>query len=128
MPFFGYVLVALHGTLLLWAVGGFFELLLPSVPWKPFANPEFPTWLLVIHWGSILFASICFLYGYFDQWNRTPHAMALAYGVMALVCAVETFGFMTSGTKYLTMAAEYLAYGAILLVLFKTNYFIDYFG
>lgn len=128
MQIIGYLLFAIHCFLLLWSAGGVIEMIIPKVPWKPFTNPEFPNWVLVIHWGSVLFASIAFLYGYLTHWDKTPQVMFVAYGLMALVCVIETFGFMTSQTKYLAMGGEYLAYSVILLLLFKNNYFIDYFN
>lgn len=127
MQYIGYILVLVHVFLLFWSTGGFFEMVF-NVPWKPFTNPEFPAWVLIIHWGSVLFASVSFLYGYFAQWSKTPQIMAFAYGMMAIVCIIETFGFMTSKTKYLAMGAEFLAYTIILLMLFKSKYFIDYFN
>lgn len=98
-----------------------------EVVWKEFTNPEFPDWVLIIHWSSVLFASISFLYGYFTQWSKTPQIMAIAYGMMAIVCIIETFGFMTNETKYLAMGGEFLIYTVILLLLFKNKYFQDYF-
>ena len=53
--------------------------------------------------------------------------MMVAYGILALVCAIETFGYMTSKTKYIAMASEYVAYTIILILLFRTNYFINFF-
>lgn len=128
MQYFGYLLVLVHGILLLWSAGGFLEMLLPRVPWKLFTNPEFPTWVLLIHWGSVLFASVSFIYGYFAQWSKTPQIIAVAYGMMAVVCVIETFGYMTSSTKYVAMSGEFLAYTAILLLLFRSDYFINYFN
>jgi len=103
-------------------------MILPKVPWKPFTNPEFPTWVLIIHWSSVLFASVSFLYGYFSQWSKTPQIMAVAYALMALVCIIETFGYMTNKTKYLAMGTEFLTYTVILLLLFKSKYFVAYFN
>lgn len=128
MQYIGYLLIVIHGFLLLWAAGGFLEMILPKVPWKPFTNPDFPTWVLVIHWSSVLFASVSFLYGYFAQWSKTPQVMTVAYSLMALVCVIETVGYMTSKTKYLAMGAEFLTYTVILLLLFKNRYFVDYFN
>ncbi|KJS04353.1 MAG: hypothetical protein VR77_12065 [Flavobacteriales bacterium BRH_c54] len=128
MQYIGYTLVFIHGLLLFWAIGGFIEMILPKVPWKPFTNPDFPFWVLIIHWSSVLFASLSLLYGYFSQWNKTPQIMAVAYGLMALVCIIETFGYMTSKTKYLAMGGEFLTYTVILLLLFKSKYFIAYFN
>jgi heme A synthase len=118
----GYALVAVHIFLAGWSVGGFIELLTPKVPWKPFSNPEFPKWVLLFHWGTILFAAGIFLFGYFTRWKLTPHVMVVAYGLMAVVCVVETFGFMTSKYKYIAMALEYIAYIAILLLLFGASF------
>lgn len=120
-------LLVIHTILLLWSVGGFLEMILPSVPWKPFTNPDFPDRLLLFHWGSVLIASVGFLHGYRIRWNRTPAFMAGAYGLMGLVCVVETFGYMTSSTKYLAMSAELLTYTAILTLLFRSEYFTAHF-
>lgn len=128
MKFSGYVLFAIHLLLGVWSLGGFIEMLLDDVPWSPFTNPQFPNWLLLFHWGSVLFASVSFCYGYLTHWPKTPLYMSVAYALMALVCVVETFGYMTSDSKYLAMAAEYAAYIFILFLLYKSDYFIDYFN
>jgi len=36
--------------------------------------------------------------------------MSFAYGMMTIVCVIETFGYMTSKTKYIAMAAEFAVY------------------
>ncbi len=128
MQILGYILLTIHFLLFFWAVGGFIEMIFDNVPWKPFTNPEFPFWVLVIHWGSVLFASVSFIYGYLAHWNKTPQIMTIAYGLMALVCIIETFGYMTSKTKYIAMGAEFMAYIIILFLLFKSSYFINHFG
>ncbi len=123
----GYLLVVVHLFLGVWATGGFIEMVLKNVPWKPFTNPEFPDWLLFIHWGSVLFAAVGFLSGYFTRWDKTPQLMTVAYGIMALVCVIETFGYMTSETKYLAMGAEYVAYLLILILLFTPRFAASHF-
>jgi len=128
MKTIGYLLVAVHVFLGLWGIGGVLEMVLLQVPWERFTNPAFPDWVLAMHWSAILIGGFCFLFGYFAQWRYTPHAMAVAYGFMALVCVIETFGFMTSDTKYVAMAAEYVAYAVILWMLFRARYFVEYFG
>lgn len=124
----GILLVFIHIFLWLWAFGGMIEMFVSKVPWKPYTNPEFPEWLLYIHWGSVLFASTVFLYGYFTRWSFTPHFMAVGYGLMALVCVVETFGYMTSSSKYLAMGLEYAAYTLILILLYNPTFRIQHFG
>ncbi|MEM9833912.1 MAG: hypothetical protein AAF944_24995 [Bacteroidota bacterium] len=117
----GYLLIGVH------LFCGFLEMILQKIPWKPFANPEFPNWLLVIHWSSVLFAAIGFLSGYFTRWGKTPQLMTVAYGIMALVCVVETFSYMTSKTKYLAMGVEYVAYLLILILLFNPCFAASHF-
>jgi hypothetical protein len=128
MQIFGYLLLIIHFLLFFWAFGGVVEMIVPKVFWKPYTNPEFPLWVLIIHWGSVLFASVSFIHGYLTQWNKTPQIMAIAYGIMALVCVIETFGYMTSKTRFLAMGLEFTAYIIILFILFMTSYFEDYFG
>ncbi|MEX2514203.1 MAG: hypothetical protein WD398_14965 [Cyclobacteriaceae bacterium] len=128
MQVLGYILLTLHFILFFWAAGGIIEMVFDKVPWKPFTNPDFPFWVLIIHWGSVLFASVGFIYGYLTHWIKTPQIMAKVYGLMALVCIIETFGYMTSKSKYLAMGVEFMTYLAILFLLFKSSYFINYFG
>lgn len=128
MQYLGYLLVLIHAALLLWASGGILEMLLPNVPWKRFSNPDFPTYILIPHWSVVLYASSGFLYGYFTHWSRTPQFMLIGYSFMMLVCVIETFGYMTSKTKYMAMASEFVTYVVILVLLFKSRYFIEYFN
>ena len=128
MKYLGYVLVAIHMVLLLWSTGGILEMTSIAVPWTPYTNLDFPTWLLPIHWGSVIITSIGFLVGYFTQWRNTPKFMLAAYTMLFTICVIETFGFMTSATKYMAMTAELVTYTAILLILFKHSYFIAFFS
>ncbi len=124
----GIVLVLVHIFLWLWSFGGTLEWLSVKVPWEPYSNPEFPRWLLFFHWGAVLFTATVFLYGYFTRWSSTPHLMAIGYGMMAIVCVVETFGYMTSKTKFLAMGLEYTAYTVILFILYHPTFRSQYFG
>lgn len=127
MHYIGYLLVLIHLFLLSWSGGGFSEMVFSSVPWTPFTNADFPRSWLPVHWGSVFVTSTGFLYGYFTRWNKTPQFMLFAYGMLALVCAIETFGYMTSETKYAAMIAEYVTYTVILILLFKSRYFVSFF-
>lgn len=99
-----------------------------KVSWTPYTNLDFPNWLLPIHWGSVMITSIGFLGGYFSRWSGLPHFMLAAYSMLFTICVIETFGFMTSSTKYIAMIAELVAYTLILVLLFKNKYFIKYFN
>lgn len=128
MQYFGYVLVLIHIFLLLWSTGGAIEMIFTKVPWTPYTNFDFPRWLLPIHWGSVIITSIGFLFGYSTAWSKTPEFMLAAYTMLSTICVIETFGFMTSQTKYVAMTAELVTYTVILLLLFKHKYFVEYFG
>lgn len=128
MRYVGYILVLIHIILFLWSAGGAIEMISTDVPWTPYTNPDFPGWLLPIHWGSVWMTSTGFLYGYFSKWSKTPEFMFGAYVMLSVICIVETFGFMTSQTKFIAMVAELVTYTVIVLILFKHKYFIAYFG
>ncbi|MEO0556396.1 MAG: hypothetical protein AAF149_24650 [Bacteroidota bacterium] len=128
MKYFGYILVVIHSILWLWSAGGIIEMTAIKVSWTPYTNLDFPNWLLPIHWGSVMITSIGFLGGYFSRWSGLPHFMLAAYSMLFTICVIETFGFMTSSTKYIAMIAELVAYTLILVLLFKNKYFIKYFN
>ncbi len=128
MQYLGYILVVVHFFLLLWSTGGIVEMTSAKVPWTPYTNLDFPTWLLPIHWGSVIITSIGFLIGYFSKWSRTPEFLLAAYTMLFTICVIETFGFMTSSTKYIAMTTELVTYTVILLMMFKSRYFIAYFS
>lgn len=128
MQYFGYVLAVIHIFLLLWSTGGIIEMTSIKVPWTPYTNVDFPNWLLPIHWGAVTIASTGFLIGYFTKWSGTPEFMLAAYTMLFTICVIETFGFMTSSTKYITMTTELVTYTVILIILFKNKYFIEYFS
>ena len=128
MKYIGYVLVIIHIFLLLWSTGGIIEMTSMEVPWTPYTNLDFPQWLLPIHWGSVIITSVGFLFGYFIRWNGTPLFMLASYTMLFTICVIETFGFMSSSTKYFAMITELMTYIIILVFLFKNRYFIEYFS
>ncbi len=128
MQYFGYLLVLVHLFLLIWSLGGIIEFLSPTVPWTRYTNLDFPNWLLPIHWGLAFITGLGFLIGYFTAWSRTPEFMLAAYAMLLVLCIVETFGYMTSSTKYFALVSEAVAYTVILLILFKHKYFVEFFS
>ncbi len=116
------LLIGLHFVLALWSLVGLAEWFVPDVPWKRLSNPLFPAEILLAHWLSILTASTIFIFGYFLKWRWTPAAMTFGYAAMAGVCAVETFGYLQHKTKFVDMAAEYIAYALILLFLYNSDF------
>jgi hypothetical protein len=115
----GAVLLAVHAVLVLWGAAGLAELAGPVPSWAAVANPELPGGVLVVHWLAMLGAGSVFVIGYLVRWPATPAAMVVAYAVLATVCAVETFGYLTGEFRFLNMAAEYTAYGVLIVLLHK---------
>jgi hypothetical protein len=122
------VLLVLHVLLGLWAIVGLLEWFLPAVPWRRVSNPLFPPLVLLLQWLFILLAAVTFILGYAFRWRRTPEGMAIAYGAMASLCAVETFWFLQHGGRFLDMIIEYLEYLAVLAFLFRASVMRRRFG
>ena len=121
-------LLILHLGLLMWAVVGLVEWFAHSVPWTAVTNPLFPPWLLLLHWGSMLAASLVLSIGYLTRWPYTPWAMIPAYAAMAAVCAIETMGFLAHDLRHVAMAIEYAAYAIVLYLLHTLPAFTDRFS
>ena len=127
MKHFARLLVFIHVFLLLWSGGGAIEMIVPNIPWESYTNSDFPQWLLPIHWGSVIITASGFLFGYFTHWSKTPEFMLSAYTMLFTICVIETFGFMTSSSKYVAMVGELITYSVILVLLFRHKYFEKYF-
>lgn len=113
------LLLVLHAALLVWALLGLAEYVVADPPWPPLANPLFPAWLQLAQWLAVLAASTAFLLGYTLRWPWLPRVMVAAYGVMAVVCALQTTSYLVHPGRYLDLVIEYGAYLAILVWLFR---------
>lgn len=116
----GPVLVVVHFGLGVWGIMGLVELLVSEPPWPALSNPLFTPTILLLQWVLVLTAALVFVPGYLIRWSLLPWAMAFVYAAMAALCAVETIGYLESRYRFLAMAAEYVAYLAILAFLFQT--------
>lgn len=117
MPVLALFLLGVHVALLVWALVGMVELVSARVPWPKVSNVAFPPWLLLVHWLAVLGGSGVFVGGYLARWRHTPGALAIAYALMAAVCVIETFGFLTGTRRFVAMALELSAYLGILWLL-----------
>jgi hypothetical protein len=112
-----YGLFVLHAGLGVWAALGLIEFLTPSRIAFGLANRHFPGWMQLLHWLAIGAGAAVFLL----TWRRPPRArvmgMALAYGLMAVVCLAQTILFLQHPGKWRDMGLEYAAYLAILWLL-----------
>ena len=115
-------LLAVHVFLLLWALVGLIEWFAAEVPWPRVSNPLFTRDILLMHWLLIGFAGTAFLVGWLTRWRWTPELMAVAYLGLATGCAIETFGYLRHGTKFVDMGLEFATYVAILALLFRAGF------
>ena len=118
-----WILLAVHGFLVLWALVGFFEFFASSTPWQRVSNPRFPQEVLFLQWSLTLAAGLVFLGGYALRWPHTPGVMVGIYAAMAAVCAVETFRYLEGNARFVAMGLEYAAYVGIGLFLFRSDLF-----
>ena len=123
-----YVLVVVHLFLGLWALAGWIEWFVPDVFWARISNPLFDKTMLFIHWSAILVASLLFLISFILRSKYVPVLMTIIYSIMALLCAVQTFFYLESESRYLAMVLEYAAYGLILFLLWRITFFRNYFS
>jgi hypothetical protein len=119
---FAIVLLVVHAGLGVWALVGFLELALDSVPWARLSNPLFSRSMLLLQWTSIATAATVFIAGYFARWKATPVAMLCVYAAMALICAYQTFFVLTDPSRFRAMVVEYVEYAVILAFLFSSKY------
>lgn len=125
---FAYALIAAGMFMTGWGFFGFLEYFSGPAPIVPLQNPAFPAGTQFLHWLAILSSGLVFLIGYFSKWRHTPHAMVVAYAVLATLCFVETFDFMTNANRYSAMVFEYAAYAAISIYLFRSQRMRSHFG
>lgn len=114
------VLLVVHAGLLLWALAGMAEWLLPAVPWPVLSNPLFSPAMLLAQWLAIGAAALAFLLGYALRWRRMREAIIVCYAVMAAICAVQTFTILQNDFRYVGMVLEYIVYVAILAYLYRS--------
>lgn len=125
---FAWLLILVHVGLAAWALVGFAEMAFAEVPWTRVSNPLFGPAMLTLQWSLILVAAVTFIAGYATRWRRTPVAMAVIYGAMALTCAGQTFFILEHDTRFREMGIEYAEYTIILLFLFFSAHARERFG
>ena len=125
---FEYLLIAAAAVMLGWGVLGFAEYLLGAVILMPLQNPTFPAGTQFLHWTLITAAGGTYLAGYFTRWKYTPPAMVVIYAMLATMCFIQTFDFMTNPERFAALARESLYYVGISLFLFRSERMQERFG
>ncbi len=118
---FSYLLVLGAVVMSAWGILGFFEYFTGTTLLIPLQNPEFPSGTQFLHWLLITAAGVTFLAGYFLRWKLLPFAMLVIYAMLATLCAVQTFDFITEGWGVGDFAREVAWYIIITTYLFKSQ-------
>lgn len=119
--------MAIHMVLALWAAGGLLEWVAGDIAWLQLNNPEIPRPILLAQWVLSLGTALIFVVGVILRLPGTPLAVVIGYTLMAAVCALETTRYLTSDTRYLAMALEYVTYVAIGMCLYRLPEFTHRF-
>lgn len=121
------IVMSVNAVLWLWALVGLIEWLVGPLFWMPISNPELPRNILLLQWILCLAVPTILFVGFATRWHLTPVAAVVGYALMAMLCAVETFGYMTNESRFLAIAIEYTTYIIFGLLLFQHGYFKERF-
>ena len=125
---FSYFLLLAAFVMFAWGGLGFLEYFFGIAPLMPLQNPTFPKGTQFLHWLLILASGSIYLIGYFARWRSTPFAMVIIYAMLATLCAVETFDFMTNPGRFGSFIFECIAYVGISIYLFHSQRMRSHFG
>lgn len=125
---FSYLILLAATILLSWGVLGFLEYLFGVVLLMPLQNPTFPQGTQFIHWLLITTAGATYIVGYLSKWKYTPIAMIVLYGMLATMCFIQTFDFMTNESRYTDFARECFYYIVISIYLVKSKRMQERYG
>lgn len=125
---FSYLLLLYAVGMLIWGVLGFIEYLLGLVIIVPLQNPTFPAGTQFVHWTLITACGAIYLYGYFYKWKFTPYAMTTIFAMLATMCTIQTFDFMTEEWRYQSYVNEIIMYILISYYLFRSKLMRLHFG
>ena len=125
---FSYLILVAAIILLSWGVLGFLEYLFGVVLLMPLQNPTFPKGTQFIHWLLITTSGATYIIGYLSKWKYTPIAMILLYGMLATMCSIQTFDFMTNESRYIDFVRECFYYVVISIYLLQSKRMQERYG
>ena len=125
---FSYLILLAAVVMFIWGSLGFLEYFTGITPLVQLQNPTFPRSTQFIHWLLIFSSGGIYLIGYFTRWKHTPFTMAVIYAMLATLCAVETFDFMTNPGRYGSFIRECIGYVGISIYLFRSQRMRTHFG
>lgn len=125
---FSYLFLLYSVFMLLWGVLGFAEYFVGSPMIVPLQNPNFPAGTQLLHWLLISACGLSYVIGYSLRWRYTPFAMAIIFAMLASMCFIQTFDFMTRPDRYIAFAIECFMYIALSRYLFRSKLMRQRFG
>ena len=123
-----YLMLVLSVGMLGWGVLGFLEYAFGWVVLMPLQNATFPAGTQFLHWLLITAAGGTFLVGYGTRWRHTPTAMMVLWAMLASMCFIQTFDFMTNPGRHAALARECTYYVLFTIYLFRSDRMRAHFG
>lgn len=123
-----YAIIALAVFMLGWGVLGMLEYLTGASPVMALQNPTFPPGTQFLHWVLITAFGAVFLIGYATRWHLTPFAVVVLFAMLATMCFIQTFDFMTNSYRFAAFALECVLYLAIATYLLRSERMRSWFG
>ena len=125
---FSYLLLIVAIIMLSWGILGFFEYFWGLAPLMKLQNPTFPKGTQFLHWVLITLTGSVYIVGYFSKWKYTPLAMIVIYAMLATMCFIQTFDFMTNPSRYADFVRECIYYVIISVYLIRSQRMRSHFG
>lgn len=118
---FSNLLILYFVFMFLWGLLGFLEYF-TGVPFiVELQNPTFPAGTQFLHWLLISMTGATYLIGYCLRWAYTPQAMVVLFAMLASMCFIQTFDFMTSPNRYWAYAVECSLYLILSTYLLRSQ-------
>lgn len=125
---FSHLLLLAAVVMLSWGILGFLEYFSEIALLMPLQNSTFPPGTQLLHWFLITLSGSVYLLGYLLKWKYTPMAMIVIYAMMATMCFIQTFDFMTNPSRYTDFVRECIYYVVISVYLLRSRRMQTHFG
>ena len=125
---YAYFLLVASAGMFSWGVLGFLEYFTGLAPVTGLQNINFPNGTQFIHWLLITASGATFLVGYITRWKHTPIVKVVLYAMLATMCAIQTFDFMTEPWRYRSFVTEIIMYILNSVFLLKSSLMKEHFG
>jgi len=114
-------IIAIAAFLLVWGVLGMFEYVTGTPAVVLLQHPAYPAGLQFLQWTLLIAFGASFLIGYATRWPYTPLAVIVTFAMLAAMCFIQTFDFLTNDFRYLAFVMECIAYVVISIYLLRSE-------